>query len=247
MPTDSTSTAAVPMSSLARIGGVFTAPGRTFQSIAEAPHFYLCWTVEIVAAAGYFWFLVRHLGAYEVARQSMMQSSRAQAMDPATLQNAINAAARFYHFMPLIVGFGVIIVTLVLAALFLGVANFLLGMEAKFKAVLAVVVHAMLPQTLLAVLSALVLALMADPTAFHYVNPLGSNLGFFLDKASTPAFLYAFATHLDVFALWTVVLLGLGLACLSGRRGKFSSSFWAVFALWMFYIIVASGAAAMFA
>jgi hypothetical protein len=235
------------MSSPARILGVFTAPTATFESIAEAPHFILCWVLQIVLGGAYFWYLLHRLGAVELARQSLEQSARARAMDPATLQTSINATAHFFVYMPYITAGMVIVATLLLAAIFLGVANLLLGMEARFKGVLAVVVHAMLPQTLLAVLSALVLALMNDPLAFHYVNPLGSNFGFFLNKATTPAFVYTFATHSDLFVLWTVVLLALGLAKLSGRPRKFASSFWAVFALWMFYIIVASGVAAVFA
>lgn len=235
------------MSSPARILGVFTAPAATFESIAEAPHFYLCWGLQIVIAVAYMWFLVQRLGTSELARQSIEQSNRARAMDPATLQTAINASAHYFSYIPLFGAVGVIAATLVLAAIFLGVANLLLGFEARFKAVLSVVVHAMLPQTLLALLGALVLGLMADPAAFHYANPLGSNLGFFLDKASTPAFLYAAATHLDLFVLWTVILLALGLSKLSGRRGKFASSFWAVFSLWIFYIIVAAGTASVFA
>lgn len=235
------------MSSPARILGVFTAPEATFQSIAEAPHFILCWVLQIVVGGAYFWYLLHRLGAVELARQSLEQSGRARALDPATMQTSINATAHFFAYMPYISAVMVIMAALALAAIFLGVANLLLGFETRFKGVLAVTVHAMLPQALLAALSALVLALMSDPRAFHYVNPLGSNLGFFLNQATTPAFIYTFALHFDLFALWTVALLALGLAKLSGRPRKFASSFGAVFALWMFYIIVASGVAAVFA
>jgi len=234
------------MSSLARIFGTFAAPGPTFAEIAREPHFILCWCVQAIVGVGFAMMMLGKLGAYELARQALMQSPRASAMDPATLQTAIHNSAKVFqytmYFSPVIL----IVFLLFLAWIFQGISNFLLGQEARYKQAVSMVSHAYLPQSLLALLAMLVLALMADPTRFQFANPLGSNLGFFLDKSNTSAFLYAFGTHLDVFSLWTVVLLSLGLAKLGGRKGKFGSAFGATASLWLLYCLVTAGVTAAF-
>lgn len=235
------------MSSLARIFGTFGSPGRTFADIAREPHFILCWCVQIVVGVGFAVMLLHKVGAYALARQAIMQSSRASALDPAALQTAIANSAKLFQFGVYISPAASIIVLLFLGWIFQGISNFLLGQEARYKQTMSMVSHAYLTQTLFALLAMLVLALMADPTTFQITNPMGTNLGFFLDKANTSAFLYAFGTHLDVFSLWTVVLLSLGLAKLGGRKGKFGSALGATASLWLLYCLVASGVTAAFA
>jgi len=232
------------MSSLARIVGTFAAPGHTFADIVREPHFILCWCVQVVVGVGFAAMMLHKVGAYELARQTLMQSSRTRALDPAALQTAINHSAKIFQYTMYFSPVASIIVLLLLGWIFQGISNFLLGQEAGYKQTMSVVSHAFLTQTLFGILAMVVLALMADPTRFQLANPLGTNLGFFLDKSTTSAFVYAFGTHLDIISLWTVVLLSLGLAKLGGRKGKFGSALGATASLWLLYCLVLAGVTA---
>jgi hypothetical protein len=238
------------MSQAARILSVFGAPGRAFEAIARDPQFLLAWCVQIVVGVVFFQILLHRVGAETLMRQSLMQSARGRAMDPAAMQQAIHTGAKFYAFIGYASPAVSIVFLLFLGWIFQGIANFLLGQEAKYQQALAMVSHAYLTQTLVALLNIAVLVMMADPTAFNLVNPLGTNIGFYLDKANTSTFVYAFSTHLDIFTLWTVLLLSLGLAKMGakpGQPGKFASALTAVGGLWLLYAVCSSGLTAAFA
>lgn len=235
------------MSSLARLLGVFTSPDRTFADIAREPHFVLCLAVQAVVGAAYWIYMVQRVGAYNLARQALLQSARGRAMDPTAQQQAATISAKVYQFIGYTTPVLVIISALVMGAIILGVSVFLLGHESKYKQALSVTCHALLTQTLFALLAMLLLTLMADPTTFQFTNPIGTNPAFFMDKASSSPFIYAFATHLDLFSLWGVVLLAIGLAKMGGKKGKFAGAFWAIFGLWIFFCLAASGLTAAFA
>ncbi len=234
------------MSSAGRLAGVFVSPGPTFADIAAAPHFVLAWCVMAVAGLAFAYTLLHRIGAEALARQSLLASARGRAMSPDQMNAAIAVSAKvfnvsFYAGPVINIAF-----LLLLGLIVLGIANFLLGYEANYKQALAVTTHAYLTQTLYALLVCLAAWLMPNPANFQLANPLGSNLGYFLDRSATSPFFYALATRLDLFTLWTIVLLAIGLSKL-GRKGKFAGAFWAVFSLWLFYALVVSGITAAFA
>lgn len=233
------------MSSAARIAGVFVSPVRTFTELARDPHFILAWCVQVVVSLGLDIVMVNKVGIFAMARQAMAQNSRLQSLSPAIQAQALSRTAAIMRVTFYVQPLGVIVVLLLLGWIFQGVANFLLGQESRYKQTLAMVSHAYLAQTLYGLL--LLIPLLTNPGNFVLTNPLGTNPAFYLDKATTPAFLYALCTHLDIFSIWVVVLLAVGLAQLSGRKGKFGSALGAVGGLWLLYILVTSGISAAFA
>jgi hypothetical protein len=234
------------MSSAARLIGVFVSPGQTFADIAAEPHFVLAWVVMAVAGLAFAYTLMHRVGAAALARQSLLQSARGRAMSPEQINAAVAASAKVFHVTFYAGPVTNILFLLLFGALFLGVANFLLGYEATYKQALAMTTHAYLVQTVNALLMLVVLLLMPNPANFQLTNPLGSNLGYFLNRSTTSPFVYALATRLDLFTFWTILLLAIGLSKLS-RKGKFAGAFWAVFSLWLFYALVISGITAAFA
>lgn len=232
------------MSSLARIFGVFVSPGRTFEDVAREPHFILCWCIQLAVGEGVALMMVQRVGIYAMARQAMSQSAAFTNASPELQQQMVARTASVMHYTTLFQPFLIVFFLLLFGWIFQGVANFLLGYEARYKQAMSMVSHAYLAQTLLALITMLVLWL--NPGSYNLLNPLGTNVGFFLDKASTSPFLYALATHLDIFSLWIVILLGVGVAALGGRKGKFLPAFWSVFGLWLFYVLASSGLTAAF-
>jgi len=234
------------MSSLARVMGVFSSPGETFADIAREPHFILAWCVQLVCAFAFASEVLHRVGAYQLAREQLMQSARTRALPAAQLQPILATTAKFEGVLLYIIPFLGLLVMLFLGWIFQGISNFLLGYEARYKASLSMVSHAFLVESLYWLLVTLVIAIMPDPTSFQLTNPLSTNLAFFLDKATAPAFFYAFSLHLDLFSVWTLLLLAWGVAKLGGKKGKFGAALAATGSLWLLMCLITAGFAAAF-
>ena len=109
--------------------------------------------------------------------------------------------------------------TVLAAAFFLWLAFKVAGTSPPFKGTLAVVAHGMLPVLLapLLLLPALVARAPVDPMGLGRLLP--SNLGAFLPDQASPVLL-ALATSIDLFSIWAVVLLTLGMATLTGASKR---------------------------
>ncbi len=70
-----------------------------------------------------------------------------------------------------------------------------------------------------------------------------TNAGAFLNPLETNKALYALATSLDVVTIWTLVLLGMGIAAVAGV--KRSSGYIAVFGWWAIVVLIGVGIAAV--
>ena len=76
--------------------------------------------------------------------------------------------------------------------------------------------YAWLPEILKALLGTIVIYAGMAPESFNIKNFAPTNLGAFLDPVETNKALYALATSLDVVTIWTLVLLGMGVAIVAG-------------------------------
>ncbi|HEY9231521.1 MAG TPA: hypothetical protein VIS78_05225, partial [Blastocatellia bacterium] len=83
-----------------------------------------------------------------------------------------------------------------------------------------------------------------DPT--QGLNIVPSNAAAFLPAGSSPA-LTSFASSLDIFSIWYLILLSIGLAAIAGAR-KITAKKTAgiVFGLWIVWVIVKVGWRALF-
>jgi hypothetical protein len=83
-----------------------------------------------------------------------------------------------------------------------------------------------------------------EPQFFQSVVP--SSLGVLISYTA-PAALWSLASSIDLFSIWSLVLLVIGLGVVSGpKKGTTSRAAFVVFGLWGFYVLVKAGFAAMF-
>jgi hypothetical protein len=88
-----------------------------------------------------------------------------------------------------------------------------------------------------------VVALFAGlaPDSFLQQNPVGTNIGFYL-SSDAPRWLTTFATHIDVFEIWALVLTVIGIAIVA--KVKRSSAAIAVVGWWLLIVLILTGVAA---
>jgi len=133
-----------------------------------------------------------------------------------------------------------LIVIAVVAAALLGLFNFGFGAKLSFRQLLAVTTYSFLPGILNTVLMAIVMY-SVQPDAFDIRNPVATNLGYLVP--SSKLFLKGMLAAIDIFNLWTILLLAIGVSQLS--KVKKGTAFVAILALFLFYKLVTTGLSSM--
>jgi len=109
-----------------------------------------------------------------------------------------------------------LIAFIIVAAVLLAVFNFGAGAEVTFKQALAITFYASLPFIIYYALGIVSLMIGVDPEGFNIRNPVATNLAAWagMDPARNK-FAYGLASGLDVFAIWCIVLTGIGYSSIS--------------------------------
>jgi hypothetical protein len=83
-----------------------------------------------------------------------------------------------------------------------------------------------------------------SPETFNIKNFAPTNAGAFLPVMETNKAIYALATSLDIVTIWSLFLMGMGIAIVAGV--KRSSGYIAVFGWWAIVVLIGAGWAAVF-
>jgi hypothetical protein len=168
--------------------------------------------------------------------QNMPADQRARAVEQAVRIVSITSYAGAIVGTPVMVA--------VEAGVLLLIFNFFLGAHLRFKQVFGVTSYALLPMLVSTVL-ALVVMLLKNPDDFNLRNPLAFNVGAFLDPQSTAKWLVSLGASLDLFSIWVVILLAIGLAAAAPRL-SFSKALTGVMTPWLVLVVLKSAWAGAF-
>ena len=236
------------MSQGQRFTSVFSAPSKTFNDIKRGNRsWWLPFIVMVVFGYVFFAAITMKVGWNQVAQNTVHMSPKAEEQmsqlpkDQQDMRMKFTAYAMEGSFAatPLIVLAVVAIASLVLW----GTINFAFGGKATFGSIFAVYMYAGLPGVIKTILGTVVLFLGMAPESFNLNNFAPTNLGAFLSPTDTSPALYKLATAIDFTTIWSMVLLGIGIAIVAGV--KRSSGYIAVFGWWALLTIVSVGWAAM--
>ncbi|MGC1423548.1 MAG: Yip1 family protein [Terracidiphilus sp.] len=131
----------------------------------------------------------------------------------------------------------------VIALVLWGTINFGFGGKAQFGSIFTVWMYAMLPSVIKTLLGIVVLFAGIAPESFNIKNFAPTNLGAFLNPADTNAALYSLATSIDFITIWSLALVGIGVAIVAGV--KRSSGYIAAFGWWVIVVLLGVGIAAV--
>jgi hypothetical protein len=224
-----------------RLLGIFISPVETLADVARKPGFVAPLIAIVLGAIAVTETMLWKIGMERIVRMSIEQSSRASSMSPDQMDQAVRQGARiggiFAHiggivFPP--------IVLLIVAGLGLLIVNLIFGAQAKFKTVFSLVCYANLV-SLLSSLMAVAMILFGDPDHFNAQNPVPGNVGFFLNPREVSKPLYSLASSADIFTIWLLILIAVGLAEGTGRKVKPLSIFLVYAGFWVIWILVKVG------
>jgi hypothetical protein len=232
------------LSQIERVVDTFVAPSKTFTDILRSSSCWLPLVILAVMSVIFSYAVDKKVGFDTVAQQQLekmpAQAAQVDAMAPADKARVIHARAvttkvMSYGFVVPILIF-VAIHTLLLWASF----NFGLGASTKFGQVFATVIYAGLPKIFISILGTILLFAGVGIDGFDMQNPAGTNIGYFL---SSPA-LRAAGGFFDIFSLWSLAVLVLGMAIIS-RKSKGQAAI-IVVGWWVIGLLVSTGFAAAF-
>jgi cell division protein FtsB len=227
------------LSEPARLIKTFTAPSETFADVKRRGGWWAPWLLVAIVAIVSLVFAGQKIGYETVARQSIERSSRAQQFDnlPAEQQERqLALAAKITQISFYMVPVFTLIFGLIVAAILMAVFNFGFDAQVPFSRAMGIVFYSYLPGVIAGILAIISVALNSNPEGINVRNMVASNPAYFMDPATSSKFLYQFLSGIDIFAIWTICLIGIGFAVNSNNRklsrGTAIGTVFALFIVW---------------
>jgi len=222
----------------ARLWRIFTSPTEVFRDIARKPTWILVLLLTTLVAVGAQLATLPHLDMEATIRAGMGQ--RSPDMDDEQIEKIAERASSFAWVGAAASVVIVPVIMLAMAGIYL-LGLRLAGSETDFAHTFSAVLHAYFPASLTkGVLLVALLQRMGKIPGEAMQNIVKSNPGAFLG-AEAPHWQVALGSFFDLFNVWTVVLLVLGLATVGGISRKKAGVVTAV--LWGLYLAAKLGLA----
>ena len=202
-----------PMSLPARFIGAITSPKDTFARVALAPRWFGMLAVTTVIIA----FFTALPLLTEAGRQAALdqQVAQMQSFGMTVNDQMYEQMEKTTGRMPYVAAASVLVVSPIMAVIVAGILfaifNAAMGGEASFKQVMAIVVHA-------GAISALSTAFSGIVNYFRGSMGSVANLGALLPMLPEKSFAGGLLGMVDVFLIWYIVVLAIGLGVLYRRR-----------------------------
>jgi Yip1 domain len=236
---------AAPMSEVSRLINVFFEPKKAFADIAQRPRWIVPLLIAIVFGAGYIYAFNKHVGWEPYLHRLFDTNPQVQRLPAEQREQVFQMQLRV---VPITSIAGAVVFTpvmfLVGSAIVLGIIKGLMGAPIKFKQAFAVFAYAWLPHSIYLVLSTVVMFVTKNPEDFDLQNGFFSNPGAFMDPMTANKFLRAVANNLDVFVIWTLLLIATGLAAAGGKKLSYGGALFAVVLPFAVYVLIRGAAAA---
>ncbi len=218
------------------IVNVFLSPGAAMSELVGRPRFaaaLLLTTITSLALTA----VGNQRGVIEqTVRRQIESSPRMEQVPPDQQASVIERGARVVAVWSWVGAVaGPSFIALLLSGIFLGLGAVLAPARARFRQMFAIVTHAWLPMALNQLISIPVL-LAKEPEAVDFQNVLSmANLSFLFSPQEQQR-LYSLGSSIDLFSLWVIALLTIGLARLTGA-GK-GRALIMVMLPWSLYVVI---------
>ena len=238
------------LSQAARIVDTFIAPSKTFTDIRRSASWWAPFLLLAITVSAFNFAVDKKIGFRAVTesqiKMSPKQERQLDQLPPADREKQLAMRTIGTRYFSLYGGVALIIlvINLIIAALNLATFRFALNAKLTYKAALAISIYAGLPEIIRFLLAIVTIYSGIAPDNFNIQNPLMSNPGYALNPVDSGVFLYSVASSLDIFRIWSVILSGIGLACVTGV--KRSTSLAVTFGWFIFFVLFFAGIGAAF-
>jgi hypothetical protein len=214
-----------------KMAAVFTSPKKAYEAISEKPDWLAPMIVLVLVGILFAVTVVPSVILPDVMEKNIEQM-RDRGMTDAQIEGAMKYMS---GAIPVIIGVvAVLVITpvnlLIVSGILFGVCS-LAGGKAKFVQVFSAATYSGLIGTLGAIVKGI---LMYAQHSAH----VGTSLALLLSEEASKTFLYRLLGHFDLFVLWQIAVLVIGLAVI--YRWKNSKAAGIVVSLWALWVLVSS-------
>jgi hypothetical protein len=226
-----------PMSLVSRFMGVIFSPTAVFSEVVQRPHWLgMLLVVSIIGAVFIGSFLASEVGQEAWLDEALSRSTSASGE---ISDQQIEAFEKIQPYVGIFgaaqVLFGGPLVQLIISGILFVVFSTILGATATFRQLFAVVVHS-------GVIAAIQNIFTWPLNYFREtMSPSPTSLASFLPMLDEDGFAYGLAEAIDLFLVWWIIVLAIGLAILYKKKAKSIA-----ISLFIVYGLIASVIAAVF-
>lgn len=224
-----------PMGGVSKVFNIFFEPKRLFESLKIKPTWLVPFIIVALLGIGFFYY------TYPFIMNQQVEKIKTNEKIPDEQKQLIIEKMTEKDHPPLwqlgIAPVGSLVVLVIVAAILFFVFNILLGGDSTFRRVFSVYCYS----SLIALPSMIIkfpLIMMKKDVGVQ------TSLALLLSADSKDTFLYSVLSSFDIFTIWQVILVSLGMGILY----KFSTkkAFTTVFVLWLIWIVAKSGLSGLF-
>jgi hypothetical protein len=227
--------------SFSRMAGVFFAPAETFTSIVRRPDFIVPLVFILIVSLLSGILVAQKVDFKSLAREAIEAQPRTANLPPDVVQKQISLTSGIMK----VAAFGSpiisVIMLVILAAIFFAAFK-IFGGEGDFLQALSITIYAWLPNIIRAIVTVTAIMFKKTLTVYALQNPVASNLGYFINPKVHPI-AAAFLSSIDLFTIWTMVLLIIGFSIMS--RFSRAKSAAIILSLWCIKLLFSVAAGAM--
>ncbi len=229
-------------SSWGRLSGVLFSPTRTFQSIAERPTWLVALLALVIASAAANYIAADRVDFEQLTRDRFEASGRT--ISEEQIETTIDFQEKWGRTISLV---GIVVggpIVYLLMALVFWVLLKLLDGDLPYRTALSTTLHSLMPWVVASLLTIPVI-LGREEIGFEELRAgiLTSNLAILAPEEAGAA-LTSLLSSIDVFSIWTLVLMVLGFSIAARVSRKASAG--AVLGVWAIYVLAKVGLAGLF-
>ena len=238
------------LSQMQRVINIFFAPSTTFADVRRSASWWVPFLVLACVSVAFTFTVGKQVGFEQVFQNRLKmapaaQQERLEQIPPerraAVMKQQVVITKAISYAFPLI---SLIFYTIIALVLW-GTFSFGLGSEVRFGQSLSIVIYSALPAVIKLILAMVTLFAGMDPESFMIDNPVGTNLGYYLNFQETPRFLYSLATGIDIFMIWILILTAIGFSVVG--KVKRGTSYAVVFGWFLLFLLAGAGIGAALA
>ncbi|MBN2010826.1 YIP1 family protein [candidate division KSB1 bacterium] len=205
------------MSVIQKIINVFVSPKQTFESIDRKPDWVIPFVIILLVAIAFMILTMPVLGPIQMEKQRAKMEERG--MSDQQIEQAMSIADKpiMKIIGPVIGTITIIIIFLAISGIVMLVGNMSLGTKASFKKVFSAFTYTSLIGSLNQLLI-LPIMLNKNSAEVHF------SLATFQSVDNADTLMYQFLKKIDLFAIWQIAVLGIGLAIIYRTTTKKSTT-----------------------
>ena len=237
-----------PLSEIQRIVNTFVAPRKTFTDLRRSAAWWGPFLLMVVVSLVFVYVGDQKVGFRKIFENQLQtqpkQAERIESLPADQREKVIQQQTTITKVVSYIFPAITLIIWLVMAGVLYATVKFAASADVKFSAVFALLIYAALPGLFKALLAIFSLLAGVSTDSFTFQNPVATNPGYFIDPAGSSV-LRAFLSSFDVFTIWTLVLVSIGLTCIA--KVKSGTAYAIVFGWFAVTVLLGTGIAALFA